>query len=86
MNDVSAYQQRDTETTLLDRESLTGPFDADGTLDREALARFSDVRGIRIEDDVLCTEGEPRVMTAAIPKEAADVEAAVGTATQVVGT
>ena len=32
----------------------------------------------RIEDDVLVTEGEPDVLTAAIPKEADAVEACVG--------
>ncbi len=53
---------------------------ADGTLNKEALARFADVRGIRIEDDVLCTDAEPEILTAAIPKEIAEVEAAVGTA------
>jgi Xaa-Pro aminopeptidase len=34
--------------------------------------------GVRIEDDVLCTKGEPDVLTAAIPKEVADLEAIVG--------
>ena len=37
--------------------------------------------GIRIEDDVLCTNGDPDVITAAIPKEAADIEAIVGSET-----
>ncbi len=37
-------------------------------LDRAALARFADVRGIRIEDDVLVTAAGPEVLTAAIPK------------------
>ncbi len=46
-------------------------------LDRAALARFADVRGIRIEDDVLVTEDGHDVLTAAIPKAAADVEACV---------
>ena len=33
--------------------------------------------GIRIEDDVLVTSRAPRVLTAALPKEAADIEAAM---------
>ncbi|MGH7729271.1 MAG: aminopeptidase P N-terminal domain-containing protein [Vulcanimicrobiaceae bacterium] len=36
--------------------------------------------GIRIEDDVLCTSGEPETLTAAIPKRIADLEALVGSA------
>ena len=54
------------------------PWAEAGILDREALERFSDVRGIRIEDDVLCTEGDPDVFTAQIPKAPDQVEAAVG--------
>lgn len=65
---------------ILESERIAGPFLADGTLNKEALARFADVRGIRIEDDVLCTDNEPEILTAAIPKEIAEVEAAVGTA------
>ncbi len=34
--------------------------------------------GIRIEDDVLCTSGEPDVLTAAIPKEIEDIERIAG--------
>ncbi len=34
--------------------------------------------GIRIEDVVLCTEGDPEILTAAVPKEVADVEALAG--------
>jgi Xaa-Pro aminopeptidase len=41
------------------------------------LARFADVRGIRIEDDVLCTDGAPEVLTRAAPKSVAAVEAAM---------
>jgi Xaa-Pro aminopeptidase len=59
---------------LADRE-ITGPLGAD--LDRAALERFADVRGIRIEDDVLCTEGEPEVLTRAVPKAPSAVEAVV---------
>ena len=66
---------------ILADAALTGPLGAD--LDRGALARFADVRGIRIEDDVLCTEGEPEVLTRAAPKTIAAVEAAtVGAAGQ----
>ncbi len=65
---------------ILESERIAGPFVADGTLNKDALARFADVRGIRIEDDVLCTPTEPEVLTAAIPKAASAVEAAVGTA------
>ncbi|MCB9594635.1 MAG: aminopeptidase P family protein [Sandaracinaceae bacterium] len=46
-------------------------------LDRAALGRFADVRGIRIEDDVLVTLDGHEVLTAAIPKTAGDVEACV---------
>ena len=35
---------------ILDSEELTEPFVADKTLDRERLAAFADVRGIRIEE------------------------------------
>jgi Xaa-Pro aminopeptidase len=61
---------------LLDDQELTAPFEAD--LDRDALARFSDVRGIRIEDDVLVTDEGAEVLTAAIPKKAGAVEQLVG--------
>jgi Xaa-Pro aminopeptidase len=37
-------------------------------LDRNALAGFADVRGIRIEDDVLVTADGHEVLTEAIPK------------------
>jgi Xaa-Pro aminopeptidase len=42
---------------------------------RSELEHFADVRGIRIEDDVLITESGRDVMTSAIPKSIADVEA-----------
>ncbi len=45
-------------------------------VDREALSRFADVRGIRIEDDVIVTESGCDVLTKAIPKRPNDVEAA----------
>lgn len=62
---------------ILERQALVGPFIADGSFDPTAVARFADVRGIRIEDDVLCTTTDPEVLTAAIPKAASAVESAV---------
>ncbi|MCB9778238.1 MAG: aminopeptidase P N-terminal domain-containing protein [Alphaproteobacteria bacterium] len=38
--------------------------------------------GIRIEDDVLCTDGDPDVLTAGAPKDPDEVAALVGTAVQ----
>jgi len=61
---------------ILADEKLTGPLGGD--LDRERLATFSDVRGIRIEDDVLCTTGDPEVLSSAVPKRADLVEALLG--------
>jgi Xaa-Pro aminopeptidase len=46
-------------------------------LDRKRLEAFADVRGIRIEDDVLVTERGHDVLTEAIPKTTAAVEAAM---------
>ncbi|HEY3593241.1 MAG TPA: Xaa-Pro aminopeptidase [Polyangiaceae bacterium] len=60
---------------LLADDELTGPFDGD--LDRAVLAKFADVRGIRIEDDVLVTENGSEVLTSAIPKESSAVEEVV---------
>jgi Xaa-Pro aminopeptidase len=58
---------------ILKDEAITGAVGRD--LDRGVLERFADVRGIRIEDDVLCTDGDPEVLTRAVPKDAAAIEA-----------
>jgi Xaa-Pro aminopeptidase len=50
---------------------------AAGRVNRDVLARYADVRGIRIEDDVLVTDTGAEVLTHAIPKSVADVEAAL---------
>ena len=68
------------DALLAPGSELVAPFDADGSLDRSALAKFSDVGGIRIEDDVHVTDRGHEVLTAALVKRAADVEALVGTA------
>ncbi|MCS6792776.1 MAG: aminopeptidase P family protein [Oscillatoriaceae bacterium SKYG93] len=43
----------------------------------DKLAEFADVRGIRIEDDVLVTENGCEVLTAALPTQASDIEVLV---------
>jgi len=48
-----------------------------GDLDRGKLQAFADVRGIRIEDDVVVTDAEPEVLSAAIPKAPSEVETAM---------
>lgn len=59
---------------LSNTEEMAG---IEAALDRKRLAEFGDVRGIRIEDDVLVTPEGCDVLTAMIPKTAAEVEAAV---------
>ncbi|MFO0567078.1 MAG: aminopeptidase P family protein [Polyangiaceae bacterium] len=52
--------------------------DLESALDRSVLARFADVRGIRIEDDVLVTDAGYENLSAEIPKDPAEVESCVG--------
>jgi Xaa-Pro aminopeptidase len=49
----------------------------ESALDRQRLSNFADVRGIRIEDDVLVTESGCVVLTSDIPKTPDEVEAAI---------
>jgi Xaa-Pro aminopeptidase len=60
---------------LLERPEEVGELEA--SLDRKVLAELADVRGIRIEDDVLVTATGAEVLTASIPKAPDEVEAAV---------
>ena len=51
---------------------------SDRALNRSKLAAYADVRGIRIEDDVLVTDTGCRVLTEALAKTPDEVEALVG--------
>ena len=57
---------------ILGDEAYTGAVGAD--LDRDELAKYGDVRGIRIEDDVLVTATGHAVLTGGAPKETAAIE------------
>lgn len=59
--------------SILNNQALCAPFEA--ALDRSRLAHFSDVRGIRIEDDIVITTEDPECLTAAIPKQIDEIEA-----------
>ena len=47
------------------------------TVNWEKLSKFTDVRGIRIEDDILVTEGGREVLTAKLPTKASEIEGLV---------
>ncbi|MGC4092600.1 MAG: aminopeptidase P family protein [Polyangiaceae bacterium] len=61
---------------LLERPEEVGALEP--FLRRSELAKFSDVRGIRIEDDVLVTDSGVEILTEAIPKHADAIERARG--------
>jgi Xaa-Pro aminopeptidase len=60
---------------ILQRPSEVG--DLEGALNRDELGRFADVRGIRIEDDVLVTDSGHEILSAGVPKSVEDVEHAM---------
>ena len=57
---------------ILSNPQYTGAVGDD--LDRDELAKYADVRGIRIEDDVLVKDGPAEVLTSGVPKEADEIE------------
>lgn len=61
---------------ILERAEEVG--DLEDALRRDVLGKYASVRGIRIEDDVLVTDGAARVLTDALPKTADEIEALVG--------
>jgi Xaa-Pro aminopeptidase len=60
---------------ILSRPDEVGELES--ALDRAELQRFADVRGIRIEDDVLVTSTGHEILSAAIPKSIDDIQAAM---------
>ena len=50
----------------------------DDVVNWERLAQFADVRGIRIEDDVLITDSGTEILTAELPTKAQDIEGLLG--------
>lgn len=60
---------------ILSRSEELGPLERH--LNRKVLAAFADVRGIRIEDDVLVTHGGSEVLSRDIPKEIDAIESAM---------
>ncbi len=60
---------------ILERPQEVG--NLEGALVRAELEKFADVKGIRIEDDVLVTDTGRRVLTERAPKTVDDVEAAM---------
>ena len=75
VHDVGAYYDDGQSRQLAAGMVLTvepGIYVAAGTSGADE--RFWNI-GVRIEDDVVVTEGEPRILTDAVPKRAEDVEA-----------
>ncbi len=60
---------------ILERPGEVGELES--VLARDELSRFADVRGIRIEDDVLVTDSGAEVLSRAVPKLVDDVEQAM---------
>jgi Xaa-Pro aminopeptidase len=79
VHDVGRYRDADDAPRTLERGMVvTVEPGIYVQRDHECDPRWSGI-GVRIEDDILCTDGEPEILTAAIPREADAIEALVGT-------
>ena len=67
-NEPGFYQDQAIVNNAQNRESFAK------YVNWERLSQFADVRGIRIEDDVLVTENGSEVLTIDLPTQANDVE------------
>jgi Xaa-Pro aminopeptidase len=80
VHDVGSYGQRAPDGTIAPRPLVPGmvltvePGIYVAADAHDVAAEYRGI-GIRIEDDVLVTDGEPEVLTAAVPKEVAEIEA-----------
>ncbi len=78
VHDVGAYYHRGVSRPFEPGMALTvEPGIYISPDDETAPARYRGI-GIRIEDDVLVTEGEPEILSAGVPKTVAEIEALVG--------
>jgi len=79
VHDVGRYRDADDTSRKLERGMVvTVEPGIYVQRDHECDPRWSGI-GVRIEDDVLCTDGDPEILTAAIPREVDALEAIVGT-------
>lgn len=79
VHDTGRYTEADGKTvrTLQPGMAVTVEPGLYVPLDLQVDERFKGI-GVRIEDDILCTTGDPDNLTAGIPKEVAEIESTVG--------
>ena len=75
-NEPGVYVRKDD---ILDSEIFTKLSRPEQESIRSAVARYDGI-GVRIEDDVLITAGEPKILSAAAPRIPREIEALMATA------